>query len=96
MNTDCAVVVVVVACASVADFDEAISLDASYKGRLWQRGLSLYYTRDYSEAAEQFRVDVSLNPNDTEEALWTYLCEAQTVGPAKARDQFLVVGTDPR
>jgi len=81
---------------SVADFDEAISLDASYKGRLWQRGLSLYYTRDYSEAAEQFRVDVSLNPNDTEEALWTYLCEAQTVGPAKAREQFLVVGTDPR
>lgn len=36
------------------------------------------------------------NPNDTEEALWTFLSEAQVVGADKAREQFLVVGRDPR
>ena len=81
---------------SVDDFDSALQLDASYKPRLWQRGLSLYYTESYAEAAEQFRCDVQYNPNDTEEALWTYLSEAQSVGPEDARKMFLEVGTDPR
>ena len=41
--------------ASVAKFDQALDLDTSYKPKLWQRGLSLYYTEQYAEAAEQFR-----------------------------------------
>ena len=72
---------------SVSDFDRAIDLDPSQKPRLWQRGLSLYYAGEYEKAAEQFRVDVSLNPNDTEEALWAYLSEARLVGSAKAKEQ---------
>ena len=39
---------------------------------------------------------MAYNPNDTEEALWTYLSEAQMVGPQKARENFLKVGKDPR
>ena len=41
--------------ASVAKFDQALALDPSYKPKLWQRGLSLYYAGKYAEAAEQFR-----------------------------------------
>jgi tetratricopeptide (TPR) repeat protein len=82
--------------ASVAKFDQALALDPSYKPKLWQRGLSLYYTKQYAEAAEQFRCDVAYNPNDTEEALWTFLSESQLVGPQKARKDFLLVGKDPR
>ena len=37
-----------------------------------------------------------MNPNDTEEAIWAFLCEAQLVGPAAAREGFLRVGRDPR
>ena len=81
---------------SVDDFDRALELDPSIKPRLWQRGLSLYYDEQYEKAAEQFRADVSYNPNDTEEALWTYLSEAQLVGSEKAKQQFLRVGKDPR
>ncbi|KAL0454753.1 UNVERIFIED_CONTAM: hypothetical protein Slati_0814500 [Sesamum latifolium] len=46
--------------------------------------------------AEQFRLDVAQNPNDTEESIWCFLCEAQLYGVDEARRRFLEVGTDPR
>jgi len=50
----------------------------------------------FEEGARQFRDDVAVNPNDTEESIWAFLCEAQLVGPEKAREQLLKVGRDPR
>lgn len=32
---------------------------------------------------------MAVNPNDTEEAIWAYLAEAQLVGAAAARQQLL-------
>nr|GEV96126.1 tetratricopeptide-like helical [Tanacetum cinerariifolium] len=81
---------------SVAEFDNAIKLDPRQKAYLWQRGLSLYYLDRFEEASEQFRIDVAQNPNDTEESIWCFLCEAQLYGPAEARKRFLEVGRDPR
>lgn len=40
--------------------------------------------------------DVAVNPADTEESIWAFLCEAQLDGFDKARKQMLVVQTDPR
>ncbi|KAG2445915.1 hypothetical protein HXX76_000518 [Chlamydomonas incerta] len=82
--------------ASVEDFDRVIQLAPSMKPYMWQRGLSLYYLGKFTEGAEQFRIDVAVNPNDTEESIWTFLCEAQLVGPEQARKQFLEVGRDSR
>uniref|UniRef100_A0A0D3EP60 Uncharacterized protein n=1 Tax=Oryza barthii TaxID=65489 RepID=A0A0D3EP60_9ORYZ len=65
---------------SVAEFDRAIELDQRQKQYLWQRGLSLYYMDRFEEGAEQFRLDVAANPNDTEESIWCFLCEAQLYG----------------
>ncbi|XP_065854084.1 uncharacterized protein [Euphorbia lathyris] len=81
---------------SVAEFDKAIELDSSQRAYLWQRGLSLYYVDRFEEGAEQFRLDVAANPNDTEEAIWCFLCEAQLYGVAQARQRFLKVGRDRR
>ncbi|PSC70340.1 TPR repeat [Micractinium conductrix] len=81
---------------SVADFDAALAARAAMRPYLWQRGLSLYYLQQYEEGAQQFRDDVAVNPNDTEESIWAFLCEAQMVGADKARAQFLQVGRDPR
>lgn len=78
------------------DFDAAMAMDASLKPRLWQRGLALYYLEEFEEGAKQFRDDVDANPNDTEEAIWTYLCESRLVGTEEARRNFLHVGEDPR
>ncbi len=41
---------------------------------MWQRGLSLYYLGRYAEGAEQFRVDVAVNPNDTWVESWMRSC----------------------
>ncbi|XP_018629358.1 uncharacterized protein [Nicotiana tomentosiformis] len=50
----------------------------------------------YEEGAEQFRLDVAQNPNDTEESIWCFLCEAQLYGVGEARKRYLEVGRDSR
>ncbi|CAN1784218.1 hypothetical protein LINPERHAP1_LOCUS16519 [Linum perenne] len=81
---------------SVAEFDKAIELDPRQKAYMWQRGLSLYYLDRFEEGAEQFRIDVAMNPNDTEESIWCFLCEAQLYGVDEARKRYLEVGRDSR
>ncbi|XP_021898857.1 uncharacterized protein LOC110815379 isoform X1 [Carica papaya] len=81
---------------SLSEFDKAIEIDPRQKAYLWQRGLSLYYLDRFEEGAEQFRIDVAQNPNDTEESIWCFLCEAQLYGVDEARNRFLEVGRDPR
>ncbi|RLN23763.1 hypothetical protein C2845_PM07G09350 [Panicum miliaceum] len=81
---------------SMAEFDKAIEMDPRQKQYLWQRGLSLYYLDRFEEGAEQFRLDIAANPNDTEESIWCFLCEAQLYGIEEARKQFLEVGLDSR
>ena len=77
---------------SIRDFDAALALSPRLRPYLWQRGLSLYYAEQYEAGARQFRDDVAVNPNDTEEAIWAFLCEARLFGVAQARQQFLQVG----
>ncbi|XLR57520.1 hypothetical protein HN51_011874, partial [Arachis hypogaea] len=74
---------------SLVEFDRAIELDPRQKAYLWQRGLSLYYLDRFEEGAEQFRLDVAQNPNNTEESIWCFLCEAQLYGVDEARKQYL-------
>jgi hypothetical protein len=84
---------------SLADFDAAMAAKPSMRPYLWQRGLSLYYIgteEALQEGARQFRDDVAVNPSDTEESIWAFLCEAQLIGPEKAREHFLQVGRDSR
>ena len=38
---------------------------------------------------------MAVNPNDTEESIWAFLCEAQLVGAEAARQQFLQVRYHP-
>ncbi|ESW16963.1 hypothetical protein PHAVU_007G198500 [Phaseolus vulgaris] len=81
---------------SLVEFDKAMQLDPRQKAYLWQRGLTLYYLNRFEEGAEQFRFDVAQNPNDTEESIWCFLCEAPLYGVDEARKRFLEVGIDPR
>uniref|UniRef100_A0A452ZMZ3 Uncharacterized protein n=1 Tax=Aegilops tauschii subsp. strangulata TaxID=200361 RepID=A0A452ZMZ3_AEGTS len=55
-----------------------------------------YYIYRFEDAAEQFRLDVAANPNDTEESIWCFLSEAQLYGVDGARNRFLEVGLDRR
>jgi hypothetical protein len=88
--------------ASLDAFDAALVAAPSMRPYLWQRGLSLYYLGSpedpapWREGARQFRDDVAVNPNDTEEAIWAFLCEARLEGAPAARAKFLKVGRDRR
>ena len=66
--------------ASVAAFDQAMAWDGRINGTLWQRGCAMYYTEQWVEGAAQFALDVSENPNDTEESVWRWLCQARGHG----------------
>lgn len=84
---------------SVAIYDTIIQANPKRKPFLWQRGLSLYYADRYQDGADQFKTDVAVNPNDTEEQIWHLLCLAQMEGVGsleKAREQKLTVGKDRR
>ena len=83
---------------SIADFDAVIAAAPGRAPYMWQRGLSLYYAERLQEGSAQFRRDVAVNPNDTEEAVWAFLCEARDprVGFDAARKDLLAVGRDPR
>lgn len=81
---------------SIEIFDSIIAQKPSAKPYLWQRGLSLYYADRFKDGAEQFATDVAVNPNDTEESIWNFLCVARTDGFDKARQTMLKVGVDRR
>ena len=81
---------------SIELFDAAEARNPKYRTRLWQRGLSYYYAGNFAAAAEQFKIDVADNPNDTEESIWHLLSRAQLDGLAAARANMIVVGKDPR
>uniref|UniRef100_A0A7S1JEY7 Uncharacterized protein n=1 Tax=Eutreptiella gymnastica TaxID=73025 RepID=A0A7S1JEY7_9EUGL len=83
---------------SIEDFDRIIAGAPRMEPYMWQRGLSLYYAEELQEGSRQFRRDVAVNPNDTEEAIWAFLCEARdpSIGFEKARTNMLQVGRDSR
>ena len=75
--------------ASVDAFDTAMSWDGRVNGTLWQRGCAMYYTEQWTEGAAQFAFDVSENPNDTEESVWRWLCQAREHGVPYATAHIL-------
>jgi lipoprotein NlpI len=60
---------------SVQSFDKAILISPISKQYLWQRGISLYYSNEFQLCSEQSNTDIKLNPHDTEEILWKYMCD---------------------
>jgi len=63
---------------SVELFDEAKNKMPDLENYLWQRGLSLYYMNEYDKCADQFKRDVIVNKDDTEEAVWNLACQTQS------------------
>ena len=75
--------------ASVTAFDTAVTWDGRVRGALWQRGCAMYYTEQWVDGAAQFAFDVSANPNDTEESVWRWLCQARSQGVTFATANIL-------
>jgi tetratricopeptide (TPR) repeat protein len=63
---------------SVELFDDAKQKNPELDNYLWQRGLSLYYMNEFDACADQFKRDVVVNKDDTEEAIWNLACSTQS------------------
>jgi lipoprotein NlpI len=81
---------------SLEDVDRYLELRPADRPHHWQRGIALYYAGRFKEGVEQFELHQTVNPNDVENAVWHYLCNAKVVGPEKARAALLKVGPDRR
>ena len=81
---------------AIADFDRAEHLNPALIPYLWQRGLAYYYAERFTDGANQFEVDLTVNKHDVEETVWRYLCQAQIQGTQVARASLLPVRHDAR
>lgn len=64
---------------SIQLFDAAEAADPNIAPFLWQRGISYYYDNRFNNASVQFRLDTSVNPNDTEEIVWDIASQLRTM-----------------
>jgi lipoprotein NlpI len=81
---------------SIADFDKYLDLRPDERPHHWQRGIALYYAKRYEDAAKQFELHKTVNPDDVENAAWHFLSVARWKGPDAARAQLIPVTGDPR
>jgi lipoprotein NlpI len=81
---------------SLADFDKFLQLQPEAAPGHWQRGISLYYAGRFADGRQQFKDGEKVFPDDVENAVWHFLCNARLVGLDKAREGILKIGRDAR
>ena len=81
---------------SLADFDREIELTPGAGPAHWRRGLTLYYAEKYQDGVKQFTTSDKAEPEDVENAIWHFLCNAKVKGLEKARGEMLKVKQDQR
>ena len=72
---------------SLADFDKQIELNPIAGPAHWRRGLTLYYAEKFADGVAQFTTSDKEEPNDVENAIWHFLCNARVKGLEKARGE---------
>jgi lipoprotein NlpI len=81
---------------SLADFDQFLKLEPKAAPGHWKRGISLYYAGRFDDGRQQFKDGEKVFPDDVENAVWHFLCNARIVGIEKAQSEILKIGRDRR
>ncbi|PNY37685.1 hypothetical protein C2E31_06990 [Rhodopirellula baltica] len=81
---------------SVKLFDRYAEARPQVKPYLWQRGIALYFAKQYDAGAKQFEIHREVNPNDVENAAWHFLCVAKAKSPEEAKKLLLPAPGDWR
>ena len=81
---------------SIADFDRVIELIPSQEPRHWQRGISYYYAGEFAKGVAQFELHQTVNPQDVENAVWHFLCNARVDDIAAAKQSLIPIARDYR
>lgn len=82
--------------AAADALDAAIELQPELRGVLWQRGLALFFSGRYAEAASQFELDINTNDSDAEEVVFHALSVAHATAERRLPSPLLECGADPR
>jgi lipoprotein NlpI len=81
---------------SLADFDQFLELQPAARAGHWRRGITCYYAGRFEDGRKQFESYQTVDANDVENAVWSFLCRAREVGIEKARSALLKIGQDRR
>jgi len=81
---------------SVRDFNRYVVLDPKIESRQWERGISMYYAKQYKQGASQFELYQTYHNQDVENSVWRFLCMVPDSGVAKARKVMLPIENDRR
>jgi lipoprotein NlpI len=81
---------------SLADFDAYLQRNPKAAPGHWQRGIALYYAGRFADGRKQFQDGEKVFPDDVENAVWHFLCNAKIKGIDKARGYVLKIGKDKR
>jgi lipoprotein NlpI len=81
---------------AIEDFDAYLKERPKAAPDHWRRGIALYYAQRYKDGVDQFELHRKVNPEDVENSVWHYLCNARANTPKKAREDLIPVTKDPR
>jgi lipoprotein NlpI len=81
---------------AIEDFNQFILRNPGQVAYHWQRGIALYYAGLYADGRLQFEVHRKVNPQDVENAVWHFLCNARVKGIETARRELIPVTGDTR
>jgi lipoprotein NlpI len=81
---------------SVRDFNRYVALNPKIESRQWERGISMYYAKQYKQGASQFELYQTYHNQDVENSVWRFLCMVPDSGVAKARKVMLPIENDRR
>ena len=82
--------------ASVKSFDAYVKAMPKAESRQWERGISMYYAKQYKRGAEQFELYQTYHDQDVENSVWRFLCMVPETGVKKARAVMLPIENDRR
>ncbi len=81
---------------SVKSFDAYVKAVPKAESRQWERGISMYYAKQYKRGAEQFELYQTFHDQDVENSVWRFLCMVPETGVKKARAVMLPIENDRR
>jgi lipoprotein NlpI len=82
--------------ASIKDFDKYLAAHPEREPYHWQRGISHYYAGKFKDGTAQFELHKTVNPNDVENSVFHFICNAPLVGVEKAREAIIKIRNDSR
>ena len=81
---------------AIKDWDEVIRLNPERGPYHWQRGIGYYYAGRHEDGRKQFVSHQRVNPNDVENAVFHFICNARAHGLERARPELIPIKGDSR